>query len=120
MKYKIVKLKEANEQMCTACIALTAGIIASWLKQYPIMVSQTLHIPPSMYVWTYMFLYMTSLFVYISPLLFLQNKWKPIVINTSIVILFVITTRHYFNVMNSPQLYLDLYNDIFNFKALYV
>ena len=118
--YKIIKYKETSPKTCTACIALVVGIIGLWCSQYPVILSQILRIPSSMYIYTYMVLYMTSLLIYISPLFFLENKWKGFTINISIGLLLIISTHHYTDVINTPYLYLDLNNHMFNLKAAYV
>lgn len=120
--FKIIKSNEEKETTCIACIVLIIGFISLWLSRYPVALAYFIGIPSSMYVETYMLLYAVSLFIYLSPLFFLNNKWKSISLNVSFIVISIVLAQHYIDVIDSPYSYLDLNNHGFhlNYKALYV
>lgn len=120
--YKIIKINEKKETACTACIVLIVGFIALWLSKHPVLLSRIVGFQANWYIEIYMLLYTVSLFIYLSPLFFLNNKWKSISLNTSFILISFVLSQHYIDVINSPYSYLDLNNHDFylNLKALYV
>ena len=120
--YKIIKRNKTKDPVCTACIVLNVGVVSLWLRQYPVLLANIMGLPASRHVETYMLLYTLSFLIYLSPLFFINNKWKTILLNISFILLSFVLAHHYIDVINSPHSYLDLnnHNPLLNLKEFYV
>ena len=94
----------------SAYIMLIIGIIALYFQNYPILVSNTFGLTSQKYIAIHMMMYMLSYFTYVSPFMFLNDKWQSIVSNLSIVLILIVSVQHYIIVIDKPYLDLDLNN----------